>query len=331
MIQNNCLRPAQYLAEYATRYPGIWQQIDELRQRYRKEWPSWCYCSIRQWLVELEKTIPTSNPIQVIEYTLLPILASWRATQSIYMFDKTLMDHLWETPLEDKIPIEVLFHLPEWAVYISTPGRKFHSTDLNGFFALMEWDCVEKRPELMFGLDQPDGLFSISLPLSSPSINENLDVLTKEVDNLATKQGIKLPVTTPIYRQTLPCISLVLYLCTQAAEIRDSKGTDRQPRNPKPQHTKHGLKIIPASHPTIWEVGYRLGATLRTAEQREASESQDGIHASPRSHIRKAHWHHYWTGPRDSVDRKLILKWLHPILVAAHGVDELVPVIRAVD
>lgn len=34
-----------------------------------------------------------------------------------------------------------------------------------------------------------------------------------------------------------------------------------------------------------------------------------------KSHIRRGHWHHYWVGKRDSNDRKLITKFLMPIVV----------------
>lgn len=47
-------------------------------------------------------------------------------------------------------------------------------------------------------------------------------------------------------------------------------------------------------------------------------------HASSRPLIRRAHWHHFWTGPRDG-ERKLILQWLPPIPVGAD--DEELPVV----
>ncbi len=43
-----------------------------------------------------------------------------------------------------------------------------------------------------------------------------------------------------------------------------------------------------------------------------------------------AHWHHYWTGPRDSAGRRLVLKWLHPNLVKAEKPEDLVPTVRLV-
>lgn len=64
-----------------------------------------------------------------------------------------------------------------------------------------------------------------------------------------------------------------------------------------------------------WDVGLRIGAALRRAHDAESSEGAgSGTHARPRAHIRRAHWHTFWTGPRDG-DRVARVKWLPPIPV----------------
>ncbi len=83
------------------------------------------------------------------------------------------------------------------------------------------------------------------------------------------------------------------------------------------------------SSPTTWEVAYRLGARLRAAI-REVDDVEPGTHASPRAHIRRAHWHSIWTGPIDSNQRKIVLKWLPPIPVNVDDDEELPAVIRPV-
>jgi len=89
-----------------------------------------------------------------------------------------------------------------------------------------------------------------------------------------------------------------------------------RPARPRPTKTRDsGWRYFPPENPTIWNVGSHLGAALRAAYERE-SRDLGGTHASPRPHIRRAHWHSYWTGPRkDPERRRLILKWLHPMVV----------------
>lgn len=79
-----------------------------------------------------------------------------------------------------------------------------------------------------------------------------------------------------------------------------------------------------------YEVGYRVGALLRKgAAARYRSSAADG--ESGRTvipHLRRAHWHHYWTGPKsDPEKRELVVRWIHPVLV---GGKETIPTVRPV-
>lgn len=50
---------------------------------------------------------------------------------------------------------------------------------------------------------------------------------------------------------------------------------------------------------------------------------------SMRPHMRRGHWHHYWVGSRDNdEERKLILKWVAPIMINVLDVEEDLPVVK---
>lgn len=65
-----------------------------------------------------------------------------------------------------------------------------------------------------------------------------------------------------------------------------------------------------------WEVGYREGASIeKMLQQSEPAEPTGKSHKvlyKMRPHVRRAHWHHYWTGRGR---QKLVVKWIAPILV----------------
>ena len=93
------------------------------------------------------------------------------------------------------------------------------------------------------------------------------------------------------------------------------------------------IRYFPADKLTLWDVGYRIGAALSahrlTGDQKSAKGSKR-LHASPRPHIRRAHWHSYWIGSRKKPkERELVVKWLHPILIGGKSGD-IVPTIRTV-
>lgn len=99
----------------------------------------------------------------------------------------------------------------------------------------------------------------------------------------------------------------VAYLCSKNADIVPSYKPTVKRANPKKKR----------SLATWSDVGYRIGADLRAYKRAKSgrSEWQGG---SVRPHMRRAHWHHYWTGPRDG-DRELELRWIAPTLVGAEN------------
>jgi hypothetical protein len=137
----------------------------------------------------------------------------------------------------------------------------------------------------------------------------------------------ELPLTDAV-KHIAPFLNLVLYICSRNCEIRDSKRVRDQPTNPSFVKTKQGPRIFPPNHPTVWEVGYRIGPALEAAKQQQSSETHGGAHASPRAHIRRSHWHSYWTGAKSSP--KAELRWLSPIAVNVDEDHETIPTVRPV-
>ena len=130
-----------------------------------------------------------------------------------------------------------------------------------------------------------------------------------------------------------PLVSVALYLCATTAEFRSSDAGEAQPANPAPVRTRRtGMRLFPPNKPRVWEVSYRLGAALRRAEAEQVDrEPARGGRASPRPHIRRAHWHSYRTGPRDRPEEQhLNVRWLPPLRVSFGDDGEVVPTIRAV-
>jgi hypothetical protein len=113
------------------------------------------------------------------------------------------------------------------------------------------------------------------------------------------------------YRQVVAeVMSLILYLCSDepdaVAVAIPRRGIRRRTT------TDH--------EPPVLEVGFRLGAALR-ADRAQYPGPGEGRHASPLPHVRTAHWHTYWYGPRDATpaSRTAKLRWLAPILVNVHA------------
>ena len=102
-------------------------------------------------------------------------------------------------------------------------------------------------------------------------------------------------------------LNLVLYVCSVNADITQAYQPSPSPKkgNPKKRNRK--------SQAFIYDVGFRIGPALGAVRSQKTLPIS-GAGSAKAPHVRRAHWHHYWKGPRDG-ERKLILKWISPINV----------------
>ena len=338
-------RLKDYLAQIARKYPNVWKQVDEFRSAQGNglpKWPEWCFLPLAGAVAITSRGMHPveamkANPDSSKDIAIVGALAAWRVTQGIYRFHPELFKAVWETSLEDELPVDLFFRLPEWCVYVETPGQEFYGNSLSGFFAHLEYDMNDGRHELRLLVDTGEVLQGIPLHLSGRTIQGAIELTQQEVDAVASRYYQR-RVSLDIENQQLlgesikPLVSLVLYLCSVGSDLRDQSGNAAVPVKPRPIKTKKGIRIFPAERQRIWEVGSRIGAALERAYAKERnSGTEEGNHASPRPHIRRAHWHTFLTGPRNKPDeQKPVVKWLPPIPVAMGNVEELVPTVRSV-
>lgn len=326
-----------YLTDYAQSYPNAWKLFEHFRAGRGKDlpsWPDWCWCPLAASYAIVSGGGRNRVPLdRVRDVGILGTLAAWRMTQGIYRFDTDMFTALWTTPLDGELPVDVLYHMPEWCVYIEAPpGHEYYGQSLHGWFVHLEWDAETKRPELRFVFDLNQGLLPAMIHLTAPTLEECVLRAMEEGARQAQKYAVDMavpPEAIAMHKSSLaPVVSVVLYLCTMAADIADLRGKRERPGNPMPRKTKRGVRVFPGPA-TTWLVGYRIGASLRLAGGGGSGGAGTGTHASPRAHVRRAHWHSYWIGPRnDPGKRKIALKWLPPIPV---GAGEIVPTIHGVD
>lgn len=335
------MNPKKHLEYYSRVYPSAWKQVDQMRQDRGKQlpfWPEWCFLPLASAYaivsaeaesqgidITSEEGMPLANDIGIIG-----ALAAWRVTQGVYRFDPDVFAAVIETPITGDLPHDVLFNLPEWCVYVETPVLTWLGKPLTGFFAYLEYDLTNSRKELRFVMDTmvEEGkpwLISQVLHLGPWPLAESIARALQEagaqtemvLGQKYTLAGQESEVANIIKDDYTPLLSLLLYLCSVNGEIGDG---DRRPVRPRSTKTKKGLRLFPPNKPTTWDVGIRMGAALRKAREMsgaaETKNTEGKQRSAPRAHVRRAHWHGYWTGPRDG-DQKFTLKWISPVLVGS--------------
>ena len=329
-------RAIQTLNEFSRNYPNAWKQIDSFREGRGKDlpmWEDWCYAPLAAWYSIVSHAFGKNRltePGEVLAVSGLAAVGSWRVTQGIYRFDPALYDAIIKTEITGDLPVEILFRLPEWCVYIEAPGLQYDGGEVYGFFAHLEHDQNTHHAELRLLIDTANGHATLPLHLDTSTLDAAIDkMIQTSLKNVGLAQlpdGFSLTTKDiPTLRNEVePFISLLLYLCSQNAEIGDGQ---RLPTFPEPRKTKSGLRMFAPDKPTMWDVGLRIGAALRRAYHNEQTH-QGGSHSSPRPHIRRAHWHSFWSGSRkESDNRKKQLKWLPPIAINV-DLGEIVPTVH---
>lgn len=246
----------------------------------------------------------------------LSAIGTWRYSQGIYHFDTDMQVALTQTVVSGDIPVEVLFRLPEWSLYIETPGMTFLGEKLHGYWAHLEWDANTERSELRLLLDTDKSFVPIPVHMGAWTVTEAIDRADDEAVRQAAIIGMhyskSMNKTERVASSINPLISLLLYLCSEEPEIEDEREPGAYPSRPQPKRVKGGRRLFPPKHPRIWTVGEDTGLKLREAIEHEETGR------SVKAHLRRGHWHGFWTGPKTE-KQKFIYKWLSPMIVGGEN------------
>lgn len=328
--------PLEVLKKITEQYPKAWEQMAMFHSENGSpelgSWPEWCYAPMSAALAVASKGYDLNKlPIDIrmgmtsVAQTIFA-LAPWRLSKEVYVIDEDLKNFLFEQDGELDVPDEILLQLPYPCFYVELPNTYYRADKIHGFFVTLEYDIINSDKELKPVFLTEDGsVFSYSIHIGAKTIDESVDMLdkqalentngNKELKRLALR-AMQDSAETKIFLKQI--LQVILYILAQNAEIAQN--------SEQSFITKRG-KTIKDKYSEIrkWDVGIRVGAAIRQQKMREQSEqperNQNG-HNSPRPHMRRGHWHHFWTGPKTEPDeRKLILKWLSPMTVAANPDD----------
>ena len=286
--------------------PGSRWMSSEPERKELGDWPDWCFLPLAGTYAIVSKGKTLQSPNQAHHIGILGALAAWRVTQGIYRFDPTTFDALWKTPVTGDIPTEVLFHLPEWCVYIPTPDQTWQGANPQRVLRppRIRHERSANRASPRAGRDR-SGRRRIDRHADPPGqrrgcrgrgshVEGSRPPVPRQDANTGGRGGDSSPATFRPWSR---------WSSTSAPKPpRSGRSVPGSvfPAVPKPQKTKKGMRIFAPDHPSRWEVGYRLGAALRQALSEHEPAEPTGTHASPRPHIRRAHWHSFWVGQEGS-------------------------------
>lgn len=333
------IAPVKMAKKIERDYPEVWKQMDYFHSLRNTDedmkWPSWCWAPMAAAIAvvrEQHGISPYAADLDTMPYLedvyAISALAPWRHDKQIFVVDPGLAKELQDSEEPDKIPTELLHHLPYYSFYTQVPGLDVLGKSIDGFFTSLEFDVKNEEHELRFLTVSKDmqTLSGFALHITEDTVGKAFDryraisneraaeSLGHDIFREVTKKGLQaqemyLRASELVCRKLLP---IVIYICSADSDIR--------PHGKASVAKRYGDRI---SQPIQrWEVGYRIGPALSRyhSEHDGKGGTHDGSHSPKRPHVRRAHWSHYWVGPR--YDRRLIAKWIPPIYVNADSDDE---------
>ncbi len=265
------MKPKLQLEYYSKLYPAAWQQVDQIRTARGQElppWPDWCFMPLSGAfaIVNAEAEAQGIDVFGCAGYPLLNdvsiigALAAWRVTQGIYRFDPDIYRVVINTPITGGLPYDILYNLPEWCVYIETPGLNINGHELTGFFAYLGYEANDNHSELWLVLDYDvpiPSLYTVPIQLGPGLLADALAKTAHEAAWQADILGVKdiAPAVDQQQDDYIPMVSLLLYLCSANGDRQRGQKADQA----APKQTPKGPRLNPSMQPKIWNVGVSMG------------------------------------------------------------------------
>lgn len=245
----------------------------------------------------------------------MPFSWLWYVNKVVYRISRELIDAI-AVP-DDKVialPIDPLLNTPQWVTCVALSWDKGGVKDADGHIqrALMygltkiggkDYMMIVLYMETETGLIQ----MNIYIDVSAPTIGEGFEWALRDLPNIKPSEFGRTMRITEMSAMICDIINMILFINGEYHKSLVGKST-RVWEQPRKAHGG-GFRIKPRLATVFATVGQEMVATVDAAKRARTEGGER------RAHIRRGHWHHYWTGPRGS-KQTYVLHWLPPIIVS---------------
>ena len=256
--QYKASRLERYTRAVTEKYPDVWKILAHFWMRKGKNgfpnWPGWCFVPLAASYAIVSGGTDISDPQhldKLADISIIGGLGAWRLTKGIYRFHPDIFNAVWDTPLEGKMPVELLYRLPQWCVYIEAPGKEVIGKAIHGFFAFLEYDVETGHAELRFLIDLCEGrLVPLVLHLSSENLVECIDHTLAYTRKQLEKVGMSMELALSVAEKFCqfdsfdvndfqPLISSMLYLSACSISVLKMPRSETLETLRRPQGNLH--------------------------------------------------------------------------------------------
>ncbi len=280
------------------------------------------YADIAEQYPKERAALFRNNPSVIgTDINLIEALSGWRPSKQIYRFDPEFWNLLTEnTDFGLRIPVEILYRIPYKTVWIEPlnafvyfdAGYTENSVELKVLKFFDKTNCLQLIMKLVPGRTV---LECLQITVRETMKYSNPDPAQKKLleEGLEEAPEALCAVNKPL----LDALQALLYICAENSDIKENpkqKTIYKKPAD-KPKDQFREIRM--------WDAGSIIIRNMKKASAQHdlvsdlpSAPKQSSSGWVVRPHMRRAHWHHYWTGKRDG-KRTLILKWVAPSFVNA--------------
>jgi len=307
--------------------PGWWQDMEALRLARPAPWPQWCLVPMAAAHAVVERAGWLGE--QGYDPSLISSIAAcyaWRQGRGVYVFEPELAEALLSSEGLGEVPAEIFYQLPEWGPVIVAPSALGWPDETPAFFCHLEWDTNYHRRELRLLVPvvvagSVSHTIAVPVHIDAGTVADAVASALRTAQEEGRKRGV--PASEMAWPSNLaervaeqivaPALSLIAYLCSVGSDVADPDHPGSLPGGHRTRQPTTDPQPV-----NRFSVGYRVATAIRAARLvRQAGETSEPTGRKVVPHLRRAHWHHYWVGPRSGPDRHLELRWVLPTMVGA--------------
>jgi len=329
-------RPMSNLRTVMKDIPNLGNDVNDYIERQGKDlpvWPASVILPIPAWIgiwqssvyYQEYQNLKDKNVVGDYVFALnkiewLAAIGTWRYCKGVYTIDPDVFKYLIETsfPNDMNIPFSVFKRLPEPCVYVKYPKEysdlwKDSGESHYGFYAFLGYDDRHSENielHIVYDADPEWARSAVSLTVDYKGSVRDAIISSRRDDGESDQVAVG-ETLDAIAKALMREISILLYICSDEREIEYRGAPVVLPGFATKKKIKSKYKLFAPPNPRLWVVGEKTGEAIRNYHNAYADPS--GKKKAP--HIRRAHWHGFYCGPRDAEIRKFIYKWIPPIPV----------------
>ena len=256
----------------------------------------------------------------------ISFMYNWQLFKQSYKFDRDTFDLLCNDTDITELPLSIInSNLPYPAFFIDNKFVSNTNKVFRGCFVSIMKD-PQGRDELglFFVEDTVESDYEYCLIPLYMGDSTLLDIMKKRDKIYNVNSNINdIQTITDVGTKA---IKAIVYICSSNKEIETIKININKNNNKKTKNKSKKAKTISQNL-----VGYRMGNTIRRTKKvyitDSSLEKEDNVNVEKKKltkspHMRMAHYHHFWTGPKNEPDkRKLIVKFIPPLFINSNHKD----------